>query len=137
MFGDTEDVNEARSKLIDAAKIVCGAFRLRENFSAGSVGAAILTAKGNIYTGICIDLACGLGFCAEVAAVAEMLKARETHALAVVAVSAAGVLSAPCGRCRETIAQVDTQNLDCAVILGDDREIPLRALLPEHWLAEP
>jgi hypothetical protein len=72
-------MNEARLKLIEAAKAVHGAFRLREDFSAGSVGAAILTAKGNIYTGICIDLACGLGFCAEVAAVAEMLKARETH----------------------------------------------------------
>jgi cytidine deaminase len=127
-------MNEARSKLIAAAKAVCGAFRLREDFSAGSVGAAIRTAKGNMYTGICIDLACGLGFCAEVAAVAEMLKARETHVLAVVAVSHEGVLVAPCGRCRETIAQVDMHNLNCAVILGDDREVPLRALLPEHWL---
>jgi cytidine deaminase len=88
-------MNEARSKLIEAAKAVCGAFRLREDFSAGSVSAALLTAKGNIYTGICIDLACGLGFCAEVAAVAEMLKARETHMLAVVAVSNGGVLVAP------------------------------------------
>jgi len=135
-FGDTKAMNEARSRLIEAAKAVCGAFRLREDFSAGSVSAAILTAKGNIYTGICIDLACGLGFCAEVAAVAEMLKARETHVLAVVAVSNGGVLGAPCGRCRETIAQVDPQNLDCAVILGDGREVPLRDLLPEHWLAE-
>ncbi len=135
-FGDTKAMNEARSKLIEAAKAVCRAFRLREDFSAGSVGAAVLTAKGNIYTGICIDLACGLGFCAEVAAVAEMLKARETHILAVVAVSNGGVLGVPCGRCRETIAQVDTQNLDCAVILGGDREVPLRELLPEHWLTE-
>src|ERR671919_558386 len=99
-------MNEAKAKLIKAAQVVCGAFKLREDFSAGSVGAAILTAKGNIYTGICIDLACGLGFCAEVAAVAEMLKARETHILAVVAVSTGGVLGAPCGRCRETMAQV-------------------------------
>ena len=133
MFGDTKYMNEAKSKLIEAAKAVREAFELREDFSAGSVGAAILTAKGNIYTGICLDLACGLGFCAEVAAVAEMLKARETHVLAVVAVSKRGVLT-PCGRCRETIAQVDAQNLDCSVILGDDREVPLRELLPEHWL---
>jgi cytidine deaminase len=107
-------MNEARFKLIEAAKAVCGEFRLREDFSAGVVGAAILTARGNIYTGICIDLACGLGFCAEVAAVAEMLKARETHILAVVAVSNEGSFAAPCGRCRETIAQVDSHNLDCA-----------------------
>jgi len=135
-FGDTKDMNEAKSTLIEAAMAVCGVFRLREDFSAGSVGAAILTAKGNVYTDICIDLACGLGFCAEVAAVAEMLKARETHVLAVVAVSDGRVLGAPCGRCRETIAQIDTHNLDCAVILGDNREVSLRELLPEHWLTE-
>jgi cytidine deaminase len=129
-------MNDVRSTLIAAAKAVCGAFSWGENCSAGSVGAAILTAQGNIYTGICIDLACGLGFCAEVAAVADMLKARERHVLAVVAVSKRGVLVAPCGRCRETIAQVDTQNLECTVLLGDDRAVPLRELLPEHWLAK-
>jgi cytidine deaminase len=106
-FGDTKEMNEVRSTLIAAATAVCGAFSWGEHGSAGSVGAAILTAKGNIYTGICIDLACGLGFCAEVAAVADMLKARERHVLAVVAVSKRGVLFAPCGRCRETIAQVE------------------------------
>jgi len=129
-------IKSARPTLIAAAQAVCGRFSLREDFSAGSVGAAILTAEGNIYTGICIDLACGLGFCAEVAAIAEMLKARETHILAVVAVSADGALLPPCGRCRETIAQLDPHNLDCWVILANDREVLLRALLPEHWLAE-
>ena len=129
-------MNKNRLQLIKAAKSVCGEFKLRNEFSAGSAGAAIRTANGNIYTGICIDLACGLGFCAEVAAVAEMLKARETHIVAVVAVSKGLVLDAPCGRCREMMAQVDIRNLDCTIILGDDREIPLRQLLPEHWLTE-
>jgi cytidine deaminase len=129
-------MNDVRSTLIAAAKAVCGAFTWGEHGSAGSVGAAILTAQGNIYTGICIELACGLGFCAEVAAMADMLRARERHVLAVVAVSHRGVLMAPCGRCRETIAQVDTQNLECTVLLGDDRAVPLRELLPEHWLAQ-
>ena len=39
---------------------------------------ALETASGNVYTGINLDLACGIGFCAEHSAVAEMLKARET-----------------------------------------------------------
>jgi cytidine deaminase len=128
-------MNDFRPKLIDAASAVCGPFGLRKDFSAGSVGAAILTTQGNIYTGICIDLACGLGFCAEVAAVAEMLKARETHALAMVAMSKRGVPVAPCGRCREMMAQIDSQNLECVIILGENRDVPLSKLLPEHWLA--
>jgi len=121
-------------QLVEAARAVWGRLRLRDDFSAGDVGAAIRTAKGNVYTGICIDLACGLGFCAEVAAVAEMLKHRETHIVAVVAVSDEGTPIGPCGRCREMIAQVDARNLDCRVILGDEREAKLRDLLPEHWL---
>lgn len=124
------------AKLIEAAQAVWGGFKLREDgdFSAGTVGAAIQTVDGNIYTGICIDLACGLGFCAEASAIAEMLKQRETHIATVVAVGEDGILGAPCGRCREMIAQVDRRNLHCRVLLPDGRETTLAALLPDHWL---
>jgi hypothetical protein len=64
-FGDPKDMNEVRSTLIAAATAVCGAFSWGEHGSAGAVGAAILTAQGNIDTGISIDLACGLGCYAE------------------------------------------------------------------------
>ena len=110
-----------------------GDFKLRKDFSAGGVGAAVRTAKGNVYTGVCIDLGSGLGFCAEVAAMAEMLKHRETHMAAVVAVSGHRILP-PCGRCREMMAQIDARNLDCKVILEEDHQVSLRELLPRHWL---
>ena len=126
-------MNDNISKLLEAAREVYGDFAFREHFSAGGVGAAIRTADGNIYTGICIDIACGLGFCAEVAAVAEMLKNRETHIKSVVAVSGEKIL-APCGRCREMMAQVDVRNLECKVIVAEDKEVLLKELLPRHWL---
>ena len=126
-------MNEMRAQLIEAARAVCGEFPLYHELSAGGVGAAILTASGHIYTGICIDLSCGLGFCAEVAAIAEMLKGRETRIQAVVAVSGELILP-PCGRCRETMAQIDPRNMDCQVIVAEDLEVPLRELLPRHWL---
>jgi len=129
-------MDRTTEQLIASARAVCGDFQLTEDFSAGGVGAAILTAKGSIYTGICICLACGLGFCAEAAAVAEMLKHRETHISAVVAVSEDRILP-PCGRCREMMAQVDPRNLDCRVIVGEDQVVSLRALLPNHWLIQP
>lgn len=66
---------------------------------------------------------------------AEMLKARETHVIALAAVGPGLVLGAPCGRCRETLAQIDARNLDCAVILGEDSDVALRTLLPRHWLS--
>ena len=39
----------------------------------GYVGAALVTDQGNVYTGINISLICGIGFCAEHSAVAEMI----------------------------------------------------------------
>ncbi|HUT59355.1 MAG TPA: cytidine deaminase [Phycisphaerae bacterium] len=127
--------NKARLEPIQAARDVCGDFALRKGFSAGDVGAAGRTVAGEVYTGICLDLGSGLGFCAEVAGVAEMLKDRQTHVAAVVAVSGRRILP-PCGRCRETMAQIDVRNLNSRVILTEDRDVPLRDLLPEHWLSE-
>ena len=126
-------MNDASAKLIEAARAVVGELKLRHGFSAGGVGAAIRTARGNVYTGICIDLGCGLGFCAEVAAIAQMLTHRETQIETVVAVGDEGIMP-PCGRCRETMAQIDVRNLDCKVIVAEGREVFLRELLPDHWL---
>jgi cytidine deaminase len=120
-------------ELIEEAKRVQGSFQLREDFSAGSVGAALRSASGRIYTGVCIDLACGIGFCAEHSAVAEMLKHRETQISAIVAVGTEGILP-PCGRCRELIAQLSEANMETAVVLDVERTVPLRELLPHYWL---
>ncbi len=126
-------MNTVRSELIEAARAVVTTLDLSDENSAGSVGAAIRTVDGNVYTGVCIDLASGLGFCAEVAAIAQMVTNRETQIDTVVAVTADGVLP-PCGRCRETMVQIDRRNLDCTVIVSEDEDARLRDLLPNHWM---
>ena len=118
-------------ELIDAARRVQGEFALAGDFAAGSVGAAVRGASGRIYSGICADLACGLGFCAEQAAVAEMMKSRESEIRAVVAIGSDGILP-PCGRCRELMAQIHPGNLDSLVVVGKERVVSLRELLPER-----
>ena len=121
-------------ELIEAARAVQGTFKLSQpEFSAASVGAALRTSSGAIHTGVCVDLACGIGFCAEPAAVAEMLKNRETHIRAIVATGKNGILP-PCGRCRELMIQIDRRNAEADVVLAPDRVMKLRDLLPEHWL---
>ena len=122
-------------ELIEAARAVVEPMELTDGCSAGGVGAAVRTAQGNVYTGICVDLGSGLGFCAEVAAIAQMLTHKETQIDTVVAVGSDRILS-PCGRCRETMAQIDARNLDCRVIIGQDREVSLRDLLPNHYMTE-
>lgn len=119
--------------LIYEAKKITGEFTLtEEDLSAGSCGAALLAANGKVYTGICLDLACGIGFCAEHSAIAEMLKDRETRIMAIVATGREGILP-PCGRCREMMMQIDSRNSDTDVILAEGRTEKLRKLLPDHW----
>jgi cytidine deaminase len=122
-----------KARLIEMAVEVARRIPLRSDFSAGAVGAALLAEDGRTYTGICLNLACGIGFCAEHAAVAEMLKNGATRVKMIVAASKDKVLP-PCGRCRELLAQLHPENLNCEVVLGEDRAVPLQALLPEHWL---
>ncbi len=127
---------ELPGQLIRAAQEVQGEFNLRNDFSAGSVGAALMTRAGNIYTGICIDLACGIGFCAEHSAVAEMLKHREREIDWVVAVGSAGSILPPCGRCREMMLQVHKNNRNTRVILPGGQVKTLSALMPDSWLGD-
>lgn len=122
-----------KAQLIKEARKLVGEFKLSKRFlSAGSVGAALITKAGNVYTGICIDLACGIGFCAEHSAIAEMLKHRETEIKMIVAITKHGIIP-PCGRCRELMAQVNRKNLDAPVILSERKSVKLRSLLPKLW----
>lgn len=99
--------------------------------SAGTVAAAILTDKGNVYTGVCIDTPAGMGFCAEHAAIAAMITAGESHIVKCVAIGVDDEIAcAPCGRCREFINAVDDENYKCKVMLEDGSITTIGELLP-------
>jgi cytidine deaminase len=120
------------SELIAAAGAVAGEFRTSESCLVGEVGAALISASGRVYTGLCIETGSSLGFCAEHAAIAEMLKARESEIALIVAVSPVYGILAPCGRCRELMWQVDHRNEATRVILGHDQVVTLAELLPRR-----
>ncbi|MBI1170766.1 cytidine deaminase [bacterium] len=108
--------------------------RLSATVEVASVGAALRAASGRIFAGVCIDAACGIGFCAEHGAVAAMITAGESRILDLVAVDAAGAILPPCGRCRELVVQVDPANGATCVLLPEGSR-PMRELLPDHWLS--
>jgi cytidine deaminase len=120
--------------LIDKAFSVTGVYKPSKLVESGSVGAAILTGKGNVYTGVCIDSACGLGFCAEHSAVAEMLKQKESEIAMIVAVTHDKIILPPCGRCRELMAQVNKANIQTKIVIGRDKTVTLKELLPYYWV---
>ena len=107
----------------------------------GDVAATLITDKGYVYSGVCIDTGSGTGFCAEHSAIAAMVTAGEYKIQKIVAVwkDDAGVtyVLPPCGRCREFIRQIDEGNLETEVILGRDEVVKLRELLPRHEWPEP
>lgn len=107
--------------------------RLSDDAEAGGVAAAILTDKGNVYVGVCIDTACSMGFCAEHAAAAAMVTAGESKVTKMIAVGSEGQVMPPCGRCREFISQLHDDNLDAKVMVKKDVVLTLRELLPHSW----
>jgi cytidine deaminase len=116
-------------ELYKIAKSVINPRKLSE---CAEVGAAILTQSGNVYTGVCIDTACGMGFCAEHAA-AAMITAGENHVVKMIAVGCNGRIMPPCGRCREFISQIHKENLDAEVMVNDGVIVTIRKLLPYDW----
>ncbi len=119
-------------KLKEIAEEKVNPRRLSDHCEVGSVACALLTDKGNVYTGVCIDTACGMGFCAEHAAIAQMIANDESRILKIVAVGRDGVYP-PCGRCREFMFQVNNENLKTEILVKGDKVVSLDELLPHRW----
>ena len=131
--GDEGEGIVAYEDLIARASEVAVLFRSSDHCDAGLVGAAVLAASGTVYTGCSVDLRCGIGFCAEHSAVADMLKNHEARVRAFVAVNDDGTVLPPCGRCRELIYQIEPANLDADVVVDRHEIVKLRDLLPHPW----
>lgn len=123
------------TELIETARSCLNPWELSPFMEAGGVAAALLTKDGNVYTGICIDSACSLGFCAEHAAAAEMIKSQEHILLKAVAVNREGNVIPPCGRCREFLSQLSPKNLATEIMVDNHTTRTLRELLPYDWKA--
>jgi cytidine deaminase len=54
----------------------------------------------------------------------------------IVAVVEDGTPIPPCGRCRELMHQIHEANMEAEVIIGKNKSIRLKELLPKPWDAE-
>ena len=102
---------------------------------AGGVAAAILTKRGNIYVGVCIDTASTLGMCAERNAIANMITNGESQIEKVVAVMPDGKVGSPCGACREFMMQLspDSGEIEILTDLTAKTSVKLKELMPDWW----
>ena len=123
------------NKLYNAARAVQNGRVISPFIEAGGVAAAILTKKGNIYVGVCIDTSCSLGMCAERKAIANMITNGESEIERVVAVMPDGKVGSPCGACREYMMQLsrDSGEIEILLDLEAEKTVRLKELLPDWW----
>lgn len=119
--------NEAKAKLNPRS--------ISPFIKAGSVATAILTDKGNIYTGVCIDTACTLGMCAERNAIANMITNGENKIVKLVCVMEDGSVGSPCGACREYLMQLDKDSPYMEILTNYETlsTVMLDKLIPDWW----
>ena len=124
-------------RLISEAKGVQNDRVISPFIEAGGVAAAILTKKGNIYLGVCVDTACGLGACAERVAIMNMITNGESQIDKVVAVMHDGSVGAPCGACRELMVQLmpgEYSDIEVMIDFDEGRVVTLGELTPMWWI---
>lgn len=129
-----QDINIDKDfqKLYEAALSVVNPRQIAPRVTAGSVGAAVLTKDGNIYTGVCINTSCSLGICAERNALGTMITNGEIEVLKVCSVYKDGKVMPPCSACREFMMQLGPFAQDIEILLDNDGKfVKLSELLPE------
>ena len=124
-------------ELYQAAKAVQNPRDISERISAGGVAAAIESASGKIYTGVCVDTSSSLGICAEINAMFNMITNGENEIKRVLAIMPNGKTGAPCGACREFMAQLMIgryHEVEIMLDIENEKIVMLDELTPEWWL---
>jgi len=100
---------ELNKKLFEAARAA-----MQHSYSPYSkfpVGAAILTDKGNIYSGCNIENASyPQGWCAEPSAISQMIAGGETKISEVCVIAKKMDAATPCGGCRQKLSEFSDAN---------------------------
>lgn len=93
----------------------------------------IEAASGKVYVGVSLVASCGVGYCAEQAALSQMLNAGETVVSKILVLEKCGAILTPCGRCIELLTQVDMNNYSALVFTDDGDAVQLKDLFPYDW----
>lgn len=123
--------------MYQAAKEAQNPRRISDYITAGEVSAAILSASGKIYTGVCMDTCSTLGICAERNAIFNMITCGESQISKVLAILPDGTTGAPCGACRELMVQLMPGTYqDVEIMLDYEKEkiVTLGELTPHWWI---
>ena len=130
-------MDQAWIEMMAAAKAVLKERRISEYVTCGEVAAAIRSKSGRIYTGVCVDTCCGLGLCAERNAIFNMLTNGESEIDKVLCIMPDLSCGAPCGACRELMAQMMAGHYgDVEIMMDFERghTVKLGEITPAWWI---
>ena len=122
------------SNVIEAARVA--SLRAYAPYSNFRVGAAILTASGDVHVGCNVENASyGLAICAERNAAARMVAAdmddRKIRLIAVVSPDAAPCF--PCGACRQVLHEFGCEEVVVLGASGEHERYPFSEILPHAF----
>ena len=124
-------------EMLQAARAVQNQRKISDYVDAGGVAAAILSASGKIYVGVCVDTCSTLRICAERNAIFNMLTNGEQEIKKVLAIMPNGKSGAPCGACRELMVQLMPNSYRKIEVLMDfetEEIVTLGELTPKWWI---
>ena len=130
-------MDQSWEELFQAAKAVQKGRSISKYVEAGGVAAAIRAKSGKIYTGVCIDTCSTLGICAERNAIFHMITEGEQEIDQVLAIMPDGRTGAPCGACRELMAQLmpdSYQEIRIMLDITKGKVVTLGELTPAWWI---
>mgnify|MGYP004686140955 CR=1 FL=1 len=130
-------MEKAWVNLRNAAADVLNPREASRMIEVGGVAAAVESASGKIYVGVCVDTACTLGICAERNAIFNMLTNGEDAIRRVIAIDADGKTVPPCGACRELMSQLMPdryREIEVMMDYDNNKVVALNGLIPESWL---
>ena len=104
-------------------------------FSGFLVGAAVRTESGKVYTGCNVESASyGLTVCAERVAIWKALSEGERNFTELAVVADTGMLTPPCGTCRQIIWEFcKNATMVLANLQGESETVEIRELLPRAF----
>ena len=125
------------TEMYQVAKSIQNERRISDYIEAGSVAAAILTAEGKIFSGVCIDTCSTLGICAERNAIFNMITNGEQKIKRVLTIMPNGKTGTPCGACRELMVQLmpnDYKEIEIMLDYENKKVITLGEITPNWWI---
>lgn len=134
------------ARMLDAARLARA--RAYAPYSGYRVGAAVITRRGMIFPGANVENATyGATICAERSAISAMVAAGELHPTACLVLTSDSPPAAPCGICRQVLAEFarDMEVVLVSELVGKGapgltirrKTLGLRSLLPQAFRFRP